>query len=109
MAQLELIKRLATSTGSSKQLVAAVTGKKIRVLSMVLNRHGGTTVTVSIRTNNGSGTRILYDVGISDDTSLVLPFTDEGWFETASGEALYLQQASTANGTISVTLSYQEI
>jgi len=62
MAQLELIKRLATSTGSSKQLVAAVTGKKIRVLSMVLNRHGGTTVTVSIRTNNGSGTRILYDV-----------------------------------------------
>ena len=108
MAQLTTIKRVATSTGSSKELVAAVSGKRIRVLSMIINRNGGSGVSVNLRSGGASGTRILYDIAIPDTNSVIFPFTDEGWFDTLVGENLFIQQSGTA-GTISVTFSYQEI
>lgn len=90
------VQRAVINCGSSgdNQLVAAVTGKKIKVLGVVLFPAGN----VSIRFESGAGGTALTgvmplngDSGMKD--RLILPTVSVGMhhFETAEGESLNLE------------------
>jgi hypothetical protein len=93
-----------SQSGSGGDLVAAVTGYKIRVLALFM-----TNVTAS-------GTAKFQSAGSSDLTGamsfpangqLVLPFSGAGLFETAAGAKLNLVLSSA--GQVSGGLVYQSI
>lgn len=69
-------------------VLAAVTGKKIRVLSLFLIAAG----TVVTRFESGaSGTALTGQMNLVANTGFVLPFNPLGWFETASNALLNLE------------------
>lgn len=76
-------------------LVAAVAGKRIRVLSLVLVASGGVN---TVRLESGAGGTAL--TGLMDlvaEGQLVLPFNPAGWCETAVAALLNLElSAATA-------------
>lgn len=78
---------ISASSSGNNTLVAAVSGKKIRVISFVLNSSG----TVNCKLQSGAGgtdlTGLFYFVA---NTGLVLPYSACGWLETASGGLLNL-------------------
>lgn len=70
-------------------LVAAVTGKRIRVLSMTLTM-SGTTVTWAFQSGAG-GTALTGTMGpIAQGTTVVWPFSPLGHFQTAASTLLNL-------------------
>lgn len=86
-------------------LVAAVTGRKIRVLSLFLIVAGA----VNVRFESGAGGTALTGVmnfGAAGD-GVVLGYNPLGWFETAAGSLLNLE----LSGAVSVdgALQYIEI
>lgn len=84
----------AASSGDNT-LVAAVAGKKIRVLAMVIDAAGA----VNIRLESGaSGTAMTGQMSMTNGTSLVWPFNPVGWMETAAGSLLNLE----LSGAVSV-------
>jgi hypothetical protein len=93
----------AASSGDNT-IVPAVTGKKIRVLSLYYLAAG----TVTVRFESGAGgTALTGQMQHTAQTGCVLGENDHGWFETASGELLNLE----LSGAISVDgcLSYIEV
>lgn len=86
-------------------LVAAVTGKKIRVLSLFLVASGGAN---TLRLESGAGgTALTGQMNLAANGQLVLPFNDEGWCETAAAALLNLE-LSTAT-SVDGGLSYIEV
>jgi hypothetical protein len=88
---------VAASTGGDNTLVAAVTGKKVRVISLVLVASGGAN---SARLESGaSGTALTGVMDIIDNGQLVLQYNPAGWCETAASALLNLElSAGTAVG-----------
>lgn len=86
---------VAAATGGDNTLVAAVTGKKIRVIALVLVASGGAN---SVRLESGaSGTAITGVMDIIDNGQLVLPYNPAGWCETAAAALLNMElSAATA-------------
>lgn len=70
-------------------LVAAVTGKKIRVLAMFAIMTG-TAVTIRFESAAG-GTALTGQMQPSQGGGFVLPYNPVGWFETVSGELLNME------------------
>lgn len=69
-------------------LVAAVVGKKIRLLSLVMIA-GGTATNVTFNTKPaGAGTAISCVCANGANGGAVLPRNRDGWLETNSGEGL---------------------
>lgn len=92
------------ATSGDNTLVAAVTSKKIRVLSLFLVSAG----TVNARFESGAGgTALSGQMNLIANTGFVLPFNPAGWFETASNTLLNLE----LSGAISVdgSLVYVEV
>ena len=90
----------AASSGDNT-LVAAVPGKKIRVLSLWLVSAG----TVTTRFESGAGgTALSGQATLAVNNIYVLPYNPGGWFETAVGSLLNLE----LSGAVSVdgSLSY---
>lgn len=84
-------------------LVAAVTGKKIRVLAMMLIANGGAN---TIRFESGaSGTALTGHMILT--AQIVVPLSGYGWFETAVGELLNLELAVATQ--VAGVLVYEEI
>lgn len=82
---------ISASTSGDNTLVAAVTGKKIKVLAVILVVSGD----VDVRFESGAGGSALTGI-ISlaqDGNGFILPSTLPGfhWFETAAGELLNLE------------------
>ena len=101
-----LVKRAAIDAASSgdNTLVAAVTGKKIRVLSLFYLAAG----TVTTRFESGAGgTALTGQLQHTAQTGMVLPDNPHGWFETAAGSLLNLE----LSGAVSVdgALTYVEV
>lgn len=94
----------ATVLGNTT-LVAAVTGKKIRVLAAALVT-GSVTVTVRFESNAG-GTALTGAMRLDGSSILVFPLNGFGWFETAVGELLNLELNAAA--LVRGALVYQEI
>ena len=87
-------------------LVAAVAGKKIRVISMFYLA----AATVSVRFESGTGgTSLTGNLQHTAQTGVVLNYNEDGWFETAAGALLNLEL--TGGGVIAVdgALSYIEV
>lgn len=69
-------------------LVAAVTGKRIRVLSLFLVSGG----TATVRFESGAGgTALTGQMSLVANTGFSLPFNPAGWFQTAKAELLNLE------------------
>lgn len=77
------------ATSGDNTLVAAVAGKKIRVLAAVLVMTG---TAVTIRFESGAGGAALTgQMTPSQGNVITLPFNPAGWFETAAGSLLNLE------------------
>lgn len=80
---------IAAASSGDNTLVAAVSGKTIRVLAVVLVASGGA---VSTRFESGAGGTALTGVmDIADNGQLVLPYNPAGWCQTAAGALLNLE------------------
>ena len=92
------------ATSGDNTVVSAVTGYKIRVLSVWLISAG----TVNTRWESGaSGTALTGQATLAVNTGYVLGYNPGGWFETTAGALLNLE----LSGAISVdgSLSYIEV
>lgn len=92
------------ATSGDNTLVAAVTGKKIRVISGVLVSSG----TVNVRFESGAGGTALSGViNLVANTGFIIPYNPDGNFETAASTLLNLE----LSGAVSVDgwITYKEI
>lgn len=86
---------IAAAASGDNTLVAAVTGKKIRVLAVVLVASGGVN-TIRFESAAG-GTALTGQMDIGDNGQFILPYNPAGWFETVAAELLNLElSAATA-------------
>lgn len=85
-----LVKYAAISAASNgnNTIVAAVTGKKIRVLAAVMVMTG-TAVTLTWQSGAG-GSALSGAMTPLQGTSIILPYNEQGWFETAAATLLNL-------------------
>lgn len=85
-------------------IVAAVSSKKIRVLSLFLIASGAVTARFE---SGASGTALTGQMNVAANGGFVLPFNPAGWFETAVTTLLNLE----LSGAVSVdgSLSYVEV
>ena len=92
------------AASGDNSIVAAVSGKKIRVLALFLVAAGAVTVRFE---SGASGTALTGQSNLVANTGLVLPFNPVGWFETATGVLLNLE----LSGAVSVdgSLVYVEV
>jgi hypothetical protein len=75
------------AASGNNTLVAAVTGKKIRVVSFILVSTG----TVLARFQSGAGgTALSGQMSMAANTSISAAFNPAGWFETAAAALLNL-------------------
>lgn len=105
-----VVKRTKASVAASQtdsQIVAAVAGKKIRVLTLAM-ACGGTATAITFNSKgSGAGTAISVAFNNAANRTESLPRNPEGWFETNAGEAL---TATTGTGsTTGVILNYVEV
>ena len=92
------------ATSGNNTLVAAVTSKKIRVLSLFLVAAG----TVTARFESGAdGTAKTGQMNLVANTGFVLPYNPSGWFETASNTLLNLELSAAIS--VDGSLSYVEV
>ena len=88
---VQLVKRAAIDAASSgnNTLVAAVTGKKIRVLALAITMTG---TAVTIRFEDGAGgTALTGQRQPTQGQTVTLPFNPVGWFETSAATLLNLE------------------
>lgn len=91
------------ATSGNNTVVAAVTGKKIRVHSMFLITAGA----VTVRWESGAGgTALTGQMSVAANGGFVLPHNPTGWFETAAAALLNLELsgATSADGALTYTL-----
>lgn len=74
---------VAISTTATAALVAAVTGKRIRVHGYVIQAAG----TVNVKFQSAS-TDLTGAMPQAANTGVATQFAKDGWFDTAAGEAL---------------------
>ena len=77
------------ATSGDNTLVAAVTGKKIRVLALHATMTG-TLVTIRFESGAG-GTALTGQMQPLAGNSITLPFNPVGWFETAASALLNME------------------
>lgn len=89
---------------TDSSIVTATTGKKIRVLALVLlPAASATTVTFNTKPS-GSGTAISAAFACGANGPLVLPYNPHGWFETVVSEGLTVTTSS--GSTVGIQVVY---
>ena len=101
------VKFAAISLAASGALVAAVTGKRIRVLSYVLVAVTKTAVKFQSSTGNVDLTGAMTCGTTSDSGGVSSGFNPAGHFQTAAGDALNLNLGTSVQ--VSGHLTYQEV
>lgn len=95
---------IAHNTGGDNTIVAAVAGKKIRVLALFQVATGA----VATRYESGAGGTALTGVmAMAANGVLALPFNPVGWFETAAGALLNLELGGAV--VVSGGVTYVEV
>ena len=91
------------SAAASTAIIAAVTGKKIRILGLVLVAAGAVDVTIE----DEDGGNLIGLMSLAANGSVVLPVSGVGYQETPAGKALHL----LLGGAVQVggSIDYQEI
>lgn len=95
---------ISASTSGDNTIVAAVTGKKIRVLSLVLVSAGTTTTAFE---SAAGGTALTGDMALVANTGYVLPYNPFGWFQTVASELLNLELSAAI--AVAGSLTYVEV
>lgn len=88
---------------TAASLVAAVTGKKIRVISLVMVTGG--TATNSTFNSASAAISMLFANGVNGGAAL--PLNEHGYFETSPGEALTV--TTGAGSTTGYQIGYIEV
>jgi len=96
--------KIISVAGDTRELVAAVTGSKIRVLSLALEQEPNASGTFQFASASTVITGVFKT--ISQRAYVVMPFSPAGWFETAAGEALNVIVGGTDLGGC---LVYEEV
>lgn len=98
---------IALASSGDTALVAAVVGKKIRVLSLFLVAAGD----VDVYFESAGGTAIAGDgtngMDLAANTGFALNFNPGGWFETVAGEALNINLGAAIR--VAGSLKYAEV
>lgn len=93
------------ATLGDNTLVAAVTGKKIRVLSLFVVASGGAN---TLRFESGAGgTPLSGQMSLAANGVLALPHNAEGWFETTAAALLNLELSAATS--VDGALTYVEV
>lgn len=87
--QTPLYKAVDAATSGDNEIVAAVTGKRIRVLAGSLTMTG-TAVTIRFESAAG-GTALTGQMTPAQGQTISLPFCPVGHFETVAGQSLNLE------------------
>lgn len=93
------------AASADNTIVAAVTGKKIRVISLFVIASGGEN-TLRFEAGTG-GTALTGQMQVSDNGGFVLGYNEAGWFETTAGALLNLELASATS--VDGALSYVQV
>lgn len=80
------------ASSGATQLIAAVAGKKFRVLSLVMITTSANSVKFQSASTDITG---LFPLGANG--GFTLPFNEHGWFETAAGEALNINMSAASS------------
>ena len=100
--------KIDISASGANQIVAAVTGKKIRVLAYTIIAAGAVTAKWQTNSTDLSGAMSLAaNGGAAPSVSVLAPGGVYGLFETAPGEALNLNLGGAVN--VSGHLTYIEV
>lgn len=102
-APIKRVKANVAQSQTDSSMVAAVTGKKIRVLSIAMVAGG----TATDATFNSGSTAISCLFANAANGGAVLPFNEHGWFETVAGAALTV--TTGAGSTTGIQLTYIEV
>jgi hypothetical protein len=92
------------ATSGNNTLVAAVPGKKIRVLQIVAISAGTTTFRLE---SGADGTALTGVVSLAVNTGFTLPFSPVGWCETVAGALLNMELNAAIQ--VSGVLAYIEV
>ena len=99
---------IAAATSGANTLLAAVSGKRIRVLALMIVAGAAGNIYF---TSAAAGAVIFggstNKINLPANGGFVLPFNPAGWFETVADELLNLNASST--GPFSGGLVYQEL
>jgi hypothetical protein len=87
-----------TASTSASSLIAAVAGKRIRVLAVGISC-GATASSVQFKSNTTAISPVFQN-------SISLPFMRRGWFQTTAGEALLVDTGAGSNTGIIVLWEY---
>ncbi len=94
---------ISVAGSGDNTLVAAVTARKIRVLSLFLVADSA----VTVRFESGAGgTALSGDMNLAANSEFVLPYNAGGWFETVAAALLNLELGGAVQ--VSGGLSYVE-
>lgn len=96
-------KATVAASQTDSAIVAAVAGKKIRVLQIAFIPAGTATTSTFNTKPAGAGVAITGAFSPAASTPVVLPFSPAGWFETASGEGLSVTTGAGATTVYQVT------
>lgn len=92
------------ASSGDNTIIAAVSGKKIRVMSAFLVAAG----TVNVRFEDGAGgTALTGQMNLVANTGFTLPFNPEGWFETSVNTLLNLELSAAVS--VDGCLTYTEV
>lgn len=95
------------ASSTDGEIVAAVTGKAIRVLAFIAVA-GDTATTLTFNTKpSGAGSAISALFANAANGGEVLSYNDAGWFETNSGEGLTV--TTGAGSTTGIQVVYAEV
>lgn len=91
----------ATASGTaSTDIVAAVTGRKIRVLSVIMSQASATSLKFQSNATTdltGAFTTVAANLNVQ------LPYNPFGWFQTAAGEKLNYVPATAVATHVTIT------
>lgn len=96
--------KISASSSGNNTLVAAVTGKKIRLVAVAMMAAAAVNAKFQTAAGGTDLTGLFYPAA---NGGFVLPYNEEGWFETVVGELLNLN----LSGAVAVggCLTYQEV
>lgn len=92
------------ATSGDNTIVAAVTGKRIRVLALTLVSAGAATARFE---SAAGGDALTGQMTLAASTVLTLPFNPVGWFETDAGELLNLELSAAVS--VDGCVVYEEV
>jgi len=101
---LELKRAVVSTVSTDTTLVAAVAGKKIRVVSILLVCDSSVGVRFESDT---AGTALTGVMTFAANGGLALPFNSNGWIETVAGELLNMELSGAVQ--VSGSITYVEV